>query len=119
MKKITKILGITIVIISLLVIIFFFLRLPEIEIKLVLSPFFVSAFLVSGVILSKILGKSLLEYKIFRIIIMILIILWFIFILLCTIEIVKNHGNVLYSLILIPFWLFGIYALYSDISKNE
>lgn len=118
MKKITKIIGITIVIISLLVVTFFFLRLPGIEIKLVLSPFFVSAFLISGVILSKILGKSLLEYKVFKIIILILIILWFIFILLCTIEIIRFNGNVLYSLVLLPFWLFGVYALYSDLSKK-
>ena len=96
MGKITKILGITIVIISLLVATFFFLRLPGIEIKLVLSPFYVCVFLISGVILSKILGKSLLEYTFFRIIIMLLIILWFIFILLCTIEIIKFHGNVFY-----------------------
>lgn len=118
MKKFTKVLGITIVIISLLIVTFFFLRLPGIEIKLVLSPFYVCVFLISGVILSKILGKSLLEYKFFRIIIMILIVLWFIFILLCTIEIIKFHGNVLYSLVLLPFWLFGVYALYSDISKK-
>lgn len=118
LEKITKILGITIVIVSFLVITFFFLRLPGLETKLVLSPFYVCMVLVDGLILSKILGKSLLEYKIFRIIIMILIVLWFIFILLCTIEIIKFHGNILYSLVLLPFWLFGVYALYSDISKK-
>ena len=118
MKKVAKIIGITIVIISLLVVTYFFLRLPGIEIKLVLSPFFICTFLIAGLALSKILGKSLMEYKLFRIIIMILIILWFVFILMCTIEIIKFHGNVLYSLVLIPFWLFGVYALYSDISKK-
>ena len=116
-EKITKIIGITIVIISFLVITFFFLRLPGLEMKLVLSPFLICAVLVAGLILSKILGKPLIEYKFFRILIMILIILWFIFILTCTIEIIKNHGNILYSLVLIPFWLFGAYALYSDITK--
>ena len=118
MGKITKILGITIVIISFLVVTFFFLRLPGLEIKLIFSPFLVCVTLVAGLILSKILNKSLLEYKFFRVLIMILIILWFIFIIVCTVEIVKNHGNLLYSLILIPFWLFGVYALYSDISKK-
>ena len=118
MEKITKIIGITIDIITCLVLTFFFLRLPELEIKFVLSPFFVCGFLIAGLILSKILGKSLLEYKVFRIIIMILIILWLIFILICTIEMIRNHANIIYSLLLIPFWLFGAYALYSDITKK-
>lgn len=118
LKKITKIIGIIIVVIAVLLNIFMFLRLPGLETKLVLSPFFICTILIAGLILSKILNKSLLEYKLFRILIMILIILWFIFILLCTIEIIKFHGNILYSLALIPFWLFGVYALYSDISKK-
>ena len=119
MEKITKIIGIIIVIISFLVITFFFLRLPGLETKLVLSPFYVCMVIVDGLILSKILSKSLLEYKIFRIIIMILIVLWFIFILVCTIEMIRNHGNIIYSMLLIPFWLFGVYALYSNITKNK
>ena len=118
MEKITKIIGIIVVIIACIINIFLFLRLPGLETKLVLSPFFICTLLVAGLILSKILSKPLLEYKLIRIIIMVFIILWFIFIIICTVEIFRNHGNILFSLLLIPFWLFGVYALYSDIAKK-
>ena len=118
MKKITKILGIIIVTISCLFITFYFLRLPGLETKLILSPFLICAFLLGGLILSKILNKSILEYKFFRILIMILIILWFIFIFVCTFEIINHNGNIVYSIVLLPFWLFGVYAFYTDITKK-
>lgn len=111
---------ISIMVVNIMVVILsiIFLKLTDFTSKLIFLPFFGCGLCTYGLVLSKIFQNYHLEKIFGKCYIIIFLIYWFGFLSFATVGIVKQEGNYMYALFLIPFWIAGFFILYKYIIKR-
>ena len=86
--------------------------------RLIIMPFVGCGLCSFGIVMSRIFKNYTLEKAFSKGSVLIFFLYWFGFLSFWTIGIAKQEGNYIYALLSLPFWIFGIFAVYHIIKKK-